>query len=101
MALPLLIPAIIGGVVSAVGTIVGRVLVSLGIGYVTFTGVDLTLTWARDQFVSSLSGLPAGAIAMMGVLKVGVCVSMLLSALTMRMVLQGLTSGAVKRMVVK
>ena len=98
---PLVVSSIIGALVSAVGTLVGRVLVSLGIGYVVFTGVDATFDWAKTQFLSAVSGLPAEAVALMGMLKVGVCVSMLLSALTARLALAGLTSGTMKRMVVK
>jgi hypothetical protein len=99
--MPLLISSIIGGIVSALGTLVGRVLISLGIGYVTFTGVDASFEWAKAQFLGGLSGLPAGAVGLMGLLKVGVCVSMLLSALTTRLVISGLTSGTIKRMVTK
>lgn len=99
--MPLLIASIIGGLTQALGTWVGRVLVSLGIGYVTFTGVDASIAWAKTQFLSSLSGLPAAAVGLMGLLKVGVCVSMLLSAVTTRLVISGLTSGTIKRMVTK
>src|SRR5688572_20560336 len=98
---PLVISSIIGALVSAVGTLVGRVLVSLGIGYVTYTGVDASMTWAKTQFLNGVAGLPPEAVQIMGLLKVGICVSMLLSALTARMVLAGLTSGTIKKMVVR
>lgn len=99
--MPLIIAALWGALVSLVGTIVGRVLVSLAIGYATFSGIDASLTWAKNQFLSGLSGLPADAIGLAHTMKLGVCVSMLLAALTTRLLIAGMTSGSLKRMVFK
>lgn len=99
--MPIWVASLLGGLVQVAGMLVGRVLISLGIGYATFTGVDTTLTWVTTQFVSAMGGLPAAAVQMAGLLKVGVCVSMLLSAVAARLVLGGLTSGALTRMVLK
>jgi Protein of unknown function (DUF2523) len=99
--MPTILAWLIGGLVSAAGTLVGKVLISLGIGYVVYTGVDTSLAWAKAQFVSNLAGIPAKALQMAALAKVGVCVSMLISALTTRVLMQGMTSGAIKRMVVK
>ena len=99
--MPLLMAALWGALISMAGTLVGRVLISLGIGYVVYSGVDASIAWAKAQWLASLTGVPAAAVAFAGMLKVGVCVSMLLSALTARMVLQGMTSGAVTKMVTK
>ena len=99
--MPLWVASIIGGLIEVAGTIVGKVLLSLGIGYATFTGVDTSLAWAKSEFLSGMSGLPADAIAVAGLLKVGVCVSMLLSAFTVRLTIMGLTGGTLQRMVVK
>lgn len=99
--MPVFLAALIGGLVSACGTLVGRVLVSLGFGYLAFTGVDTSIAWVRAEFLAGVSGLPAAAVGLMGVLKVGTCVSMLISAVSMRLLMQGLTSGTIKRMVLK
>lgn len=99
--MPILLGSIIGALMQACGTLVGRVLVSLGIGYVTYTGIDTSIAWARDFAVSHIQSLPALALQVVGTLQIGVCISILTSALATRMVLQGLTSGAIKRMVTK
>ena len=99
--MPLFIGALIGALIQAAGTLVGKVLLSLGIGYVTFTGVDTSITWARDQFFAGLSGMPSTALQLAGVLQVGTCVSIMTSALVVKLTLAGLTSGTLKKMVVK
>jgi len=92
---------ILGGLVQVAGTIVGKVLLSLGLGYAVYSGVDTTFAWAKTEFLAGVSGMPAMAIQIAGLLKVGVCVSLLISALTTRLVMSGLTSGSIKTMVVK
>lgn len=99
--MPLLISAIIGALVTAMGTLVGQVLISLGIGYFTYKGVDVAITFARDAALARISALPANAVAIASAMKVGVCLSILTSALVMRMTLKGMKSGVVKRMGVK
>ena len=93
--------SLLGGIIQVSGTIVGKVLISLGIGYVSYSGIDTAFSFARSEFLTGLSGLPADAVAMAGALKIGVCISMLLSALTVRATLGGLTSGTLKRMVTR
>lgn len=99
--MPLFIAALLGGLAQAAGTLVGKVLLSLGIAYVTFSGVDASITFARNEFLAGLSGLPASAVGLAGIMKVGVCVSMITSAITTKMVLNGLTSGSITKMVQK
>ena len=100
-----MVPAILwwllGGLVQIAGTLVGKVLISLGIAYVTYAGVDTALTYAKTQFVAQLGGIPVMAVQVAGLAKVGVCLSMLISALSARLLMQGLTSGTMKRMIVK
>jgi len=94
--------ALLGGLVSVAGTLVGKVLLSLGIGFVTYIAVDTTISWATSTFVSGMAGIPLIAYKVAGLLKVGVCVSMMTSALTTRLVMGGLTAGgSITKMVQK
>lgn len=97
----LFIAALLGALVQAAGTLVGKVLLSLGIGYVVYTGVDASLAWMKAQAVAGFAGAHAQTLAAMGALKVGNQISILFSALTARLTLNGLTSGTIKRMVTK
>jgi hypothetical protein len=100
--MPLIIASLWGALISIAGTLVGQVLLSLGIAYVSFLGVDASISWARTAFLSGLSGIPAAAVGIAGIMKVGTCVSMLLSAVTTRVTMLGMQSGGkLSSMVVK
>ena len=99
--MPLFLAALLGGLVQAASSIVGRVLIALGIGYISYTGINALLTLIKSQVVSYLVGAPGTVVAIMGLLKIDVAVSIIFSAFAARLVLQGLTSDKVTRMVLK
>lgn len=102
--MPVFIAALIGGLVQAAGSLVGRVLISLGVGFVVYQGVDVALTTFKTEVFASLaqgvSALPM-IDRFMGVFQVGTCFNIIFSALSARLVLSGLTGGAIKRMIFK
>lgn len=99
--MPVFIAALLGGLVSAAGSLVGRILIALSIGYVTYTGLDSLLTAVGTAVHGSFTGLPAVALSVLAALKVDVCISIMLSAFAARLLLSGLTSGKITRMVIK
>ena len=105
MAFPLLGTAlaasIIGGLAQAAGSLVGRVLVSLGVGYVAYSGLDVLMSFVKTQVLAYISALPVEVVQVMSTLKFGVALNILASAYLARLVVQGLTGGVLKKMVVK
>jgi len=99
--MPVFLGALLGGLVSIAGSFIGRVLLALGVGFVSFTGIDTSLSALRDMAIANLGALPNGVVGMLGVMKIGTGLNILFSAFSIRMVLGGLTSGTVKRMVLK
>lgn len=99
--MPIFVAAIGGMLINLVGTLAGRVLVALGIGVITYTGVGASLDFLKDQAVSAFSGLPAEMLSIMGLMKVGVCISIITSAITARLLLNGLSGDTFKRWVHK
>lgn len=99
--MPVFLAAFLGGLISAASSIVGRVLLALGVGFVAYSGITATLDWLQAQVVANLQGLPGRVVQLLGVLQVDVSVSILFSAVAARLVLQGLTSGVLKRMVIR
>lgn len=106
MPLPLApILAGLGGVlINVAASMAGRVLISLGIAAITYTGFSVSIDWLKSQMLASLNGLPVQVIGILSMMKVGVCISMLFSALLARLVRQGLSGsggGSLKRWVTK
>ncbi len=83
------------------GSFVGRVLVALGISVVTYTGMQASLDWLKAGAVSALGSLPPQVVGMLGVLRVGQCISIVCSAIVARMIVNGMQSDTVKRWVMR
>lgn len=66
-----------------------RAAIAIGMTAVTTTGVYTLLTAIQTQFVNQLSGLPIQVIAMLGLMKVDIAFTMILSAVTAKFVMQG------------
>lgn len=99
--MPAFVAALLGGLINIVATMAGRVLVGLGIGVVTYVGFSAGLDAIKAQAVGALLGLPANLLGVLGVLKVGVCISIVSSAVMARLVITGLTGDSFKRWVLK
>jgi hypothetical protein len=102
--MPIFLAAILGALSQAAGSLVGRVLVSLGIGYASFTGINSLLTGVQTFALAQINSLPSDAIIIAGRMRVGVAISMIFSAMLMRLTLNGLqsaASGSLTRMVQK
>jgi hypothetical protein len=83
------------------GSLAGRVLIGLGIGVVTYTGINSSLEWLKTQAVTQLVGLSPEVLMFLGVLRVGSCISIVTSAIVARSVINGVQSDTFKRWVLK
>lgn len=99
--MPVFIAAIGGMLINLVGTIVGRVMIALGISVVTYTGLSATLDWLKVQAVGAFQGMPAEAVQLAAYMQVGTCISIVTSAMAARAVINGLQGDSFKRWVLK
>lgn len=99
--MPVFIAAIGGMLINLVGTLVGRVMVALGLSVVTYTGINAALDAIKSQAISSFNSLPADTIAIISMMRVGECISIVSSAIAARLILNGLTGDTFKRWVSK
>ena len=76
-------------------------MIGLGIGVVTYSGINASLTFLKAQAVTAFQQLPPEVLGMLGVLRVGQCISIVSSAMVARLVINGLQSDTVKRWVLK
>lgn len=87
------IASLIGGLIQACKTIVGQVLIALGIGFFTYQGVDLILAQAHDAMFAQLGGLNSDILSMLGAMKVGSALNIVFSAVTARAGISGLLAA--------
>jgi hypothetical protein len=99
--MPVFIAAIGGMLINLVGTLVGRVMVALGISVITYTGMSTTLSTLKQQAITSFQGLPADLLGMLSYMRVGQAFSIVTSAIVARMVINGVSGDSFKRWVNK
>jgi len=99
--MPIFVATLLGGLAAAAGSLAGRVLLALGFGFVAYTGFSTGLDYLLATIQTQVGGLSSRMLSWVGVLKLDVCVTILISALVVRATLNGLTSGTVKRLVAK
>jgi len=102
MAIPLLAGALIAAGSSLLSWVISRVIALLGIGFITVVGVKPLLNYATRQ-IQSLLNINAPdwfpIVQWLGVMKLDICVSVIISAVLGKMVLSGLSSGGSMRKV--
>jgi hypothetical protein len=99
--MPWLGSLIAGALLNIAGSLVSRVLTALGLGVIAYTGINSSLTWLKTNAFDSLLALPPDVVGVLSLLKVGSCISMVFSAMLIRMTLQGMQSDTVKSWVKK
>lgn len=102
--MPYVITAFLSGLLSLAGTITGRVLLALGLGFVEYQGLQTMLSTVMDRINggvgSSFGSMPLMA-AWAGFFQLDVHISLVASAIGVKVLLNGLGSNAVRRIVSK
>jgi len=102
MAIPLLAGALIAAGSSLLSWVISRVIALLGIGFITVVGIKPLLNYATRQ-IQSLLNINAPdwfpIVQWLGVMKLDICVSVIISAVLGKMVLSGLSAGGSMRKV--
>jgi len=96
-----LIVTFIGLLASACSSLVGRVLLALGMGYVTYSGFDLSVQWLLAQVKLNFSGMPTEVVSFLGWLWVDRAIGMVFAAYTAALVVRLSSSGTLTRLVTK
>lgn len=98
--MPLLMP-LLGGLLTICGSLVGRVLLALGMGFVAYKGFDLSVNWLLDQIKANFSGMPAQIVSFLAWLWVDKAIAMVFSAYSSALIVKLGASGTVKKIVMK
>ena len=94
------VPALIGGLAGAMGSLAGRALIALGIGFVSYTGIDLAIGAIKSQVLTSVQAVPVDALNLIGYLWLDKAMTVVFSAITIVLSMK-LIGGTVKSVVIK
>lgn len=98
--MPLFFAALVGALATAMGSLAGRALLSLGFGFITYKGVDVAIASIKTNIITSVNGLPAQAIGLFGYLYLDKALTVIFSAVVTALAMR-LIGGGIKRMVAK
>lgn len=90
-----------GGFLMVLPSIVGRIMIALGVGYVTYRGFDAAVAWILNQIKSSFSGMPVEVVGYLGYLWVDKAIGMIFSAHTVAVAVKMAGGTSVTKMVTK
>lgn len=99
--MPIIISMLWGAFASVLSTLVGRVIIALGIGLVSYQGIDFllqSLIQAASYNLGSASSVLGGVIGMM---RLQESMNVVISATVAKYTIQGLSGGSVTKMVFK
>lgn len=99
--MPAFIVAIGGMFLTLAGTLVGRVLLALGLSFVTYAGFDLAITALLTQIKSNMSALPLDILNFLGYMWVDKAIGMMFSAYAAALALKMSASGVITKLVRK
>lgn len=91
--MPVWVASLMGGFVFLVGSMVGRVLIALGMSFVTFGGISVLFSGLKSIVVSNLGYMPQKILLLLGYVKIDVAITMIFSAMVARLVLMGLSNA--------
>lgn len=92
----------IGGILLQIAaSMVGRVLLALGIGYVTYAGFDVGITWLLTQIKANMSSMGADTLSFLAWLWVDKAIGMVFSAYSAALLVKMAGSAKFTKMVTK
>ena len=77
--MPLLM-ALLGGILTICGSMVGRVLLALGMSYVTYSGFDVGINWLLTSIKTNMSAMPADILSFMAWIWLDKAIGLIFSA---------------------
>jgi hypothetical protein len=96
----LFLPALIGALASAMATFAGRALIALGIGFVTYKGIDVGIAALKQSVISGMQSQSADIVGLLAFLWVDKAMTVIFSAFTVALSMKAI-GGSIKRMVNK
>lgn len=90
-----------GLLLNLVGSIAGRALLALGMGFVTYKGMNVGIDWLMTQIKSNVAGLPNDIVQFLAYLWVDKAISMLFAAYAAAALIRMAGSDSMTKLVTK
>jgi hypothetical protein len=100
--MPWIISVLLGGLLQLVGSFVGRVVLALGFGYVEYVGISALVDSVKSQASSYIGSVGSSSLAdWAGFFRIDVHISIIISAIGVKVLLNALGGDKVRRLVQK
>jgi hypothetical protein len=100
--MPWIVSVLLGGLLQLVGSFLGRAIVALGFGYVEYVGISAAVDSVKNQagrYIGGLSGSMLSAWA--GFFRIDVHITIIISAIGVKILLNALNGDKVRRLIQK
>lgn len=104
MALPVagwLAAALIGGFASGIVQGIFKVMISLGIGFAVYSGIDALMDSIALNIISNLNAIDPQIKNILGLMKVDKAINVIVSACGVRLILKGVTNGVFRKLEIR
>lgn len=78
----LLVQAIIGGIMSIAPALIARIMFSLGVGVVSYAGLDILVGELKHELMQQYGNLPSGIFQFLEFAGITTCINILIASLT-------------------
>ena len=100
--MPWIISVFLAGLLRLVGSFVGRVILALGFGFAEFVGISAMIDGVKSQATMLMGSVGASSLAQWaGFFRIDVHVTIILSAIGVKVLLNSLGGSKVRRLVGK
>lgn len=100
--MPALVVWLLRGLLGIAPSILATLLARIGIAAISYTGISALVSTLDTTIFSSFSGVDPTVLQLFGVLQVGTCFKILLSAITVKLTIKGLSgAGSIKKIVMR
>lgn len=100
MFMAVFIPALWGALATMMASLVGRAVLALGIGFVTYQGVMVVITAMEVAVVNAFGPMPALMVNFLAFMWIDKAITVMFSAVAVSIAVRGI-GGSVKKMVFK
>lgn len=99
--MPLFVAAILGGLLQIAASMVGRVLLSLGMSFVVFSGINVGFDLLKNAVINNMQGMPADLVQLLAYLWVDRALSLIMSSYSAALALKMAGGTTITKLVTK